>query len=631
VLLLIILSLLALVASIAVGRHLYPESRGEAALHACLTALSIVLVPIQALGWTGTLTRTSLTLSVLSLSVLALAAGLSRQPRGERARHLARDVTNFFRLPLDAAIEAWRARSSVMVLLPATLALLAWTFWLAWLAPSGSWDGLWYHEPMVGFAIQNRGFELVELPIHLEWVNGYPRTSEHLMLWATIFGDRRLIDGVPSVMALLSLLAFVCMARTHGNWPIGAVGFGCVLLTIPGVILQMRSTYIDVTVLAGYLAALHYATRPDFRSRDAWSLALALGFLGGTKATGLAYVVLLGGAGVLRIVALVIRSRRLEPIFVSLVGLALVALLVVPSYARNYALHENPIWPLRYESRLLGTFEGPHDISNMQLPFDQVLHEMFGAPTPGQDYHDTRRHAFGYSLTFLGLPLFILALFAMLVRAITAFARRDRPQLKEPARLLALLGLGGFPLATSPAFYWARYSLPSPAVALVAIHAWLSRGRRRTFADGAIFAMGVLNLITLAWAAPGWDVPFETALALASQTTEERVHAQVSHNLLPAETSRLREERIRRGDLVVFDDEVAFIGNLWNEEMSNHVRFVRFTSRSEYLERLHELSPEWVVVRHGSAEEAALQSSEGQYVRLADAQDRDVIWERTPR
>lgn len=622
------LSALALASGIVTGRQLYPESRAESALHACLTALAIVLVPIQALGWTGVLTRGALATSVFALSTLSIGAALSQRPRGQRARNFALDLVQFLRLPLDAIVDAWRARSSVLWLLPATLAVLAWTFWLAWLAPSGAWDGLWYHEPMVGFAIQNRGFELVELPIHLEWVNGYPRTSEHLMLWASIWSDRRLIEGVPSVMALLALLAFVCMARTHGNWPVGAVGFGCVLVTIPGVILQMRSTYIDVTVLAGYLAALHYVARPHFQARDVWSLALALGFLGGTKATGLAYVVLLGSVGLLRILALTIRSRRPQPIFVSLIGIALVALLVLPSYARNYALHENPIWPLRYESRLFGTFEGPHDISNMQLPFDQVLHEMFGVPTPGQDYHDTRRHAFGYSLTFVGLPLFLLALFAMVVRVVRGMARRSRDELASEGRLLTLLGLGTFPLVTSPAFYWARYSLPTPAVALVAIHAWLSHPRRRAFADGAIFAMGALNLITLYWAAPGWDVPLETALELASQSSEERVHAQVSHNLLPVQASRLREERIGEGDLVVFDDEVTFIGNFWNEEMSNRVQFVPFASRHEYLERLDELSPEWVVVRGGSAEEAALESSAGEYVRLANGQDRDVIWER---
>lgn len=628
-LVLLTLSSLALLAGIAAGRQLYPESRSEAALHAMLTALALVLTPIQALGWTDRLDRISLGVSVAVLSLLVLALALRPRPAADRLRSLGRDVRALLALPLDAMREAWRARSSALVLLPFTLGLFAWTLWLAWLAPSGAWDGLWYHEPMVGWAIQNHGFRLIEVPVHLEWVNGYPRTSEHLMLWATIFSDRRLIDGVPSFMGVLALVAFVCLARPHGRgWRVGAIGLGCVLLTIPGVILQMRSTYVDVGVLAGYLAALHFVTRPNMRARDLWSAALALGLLGGTKATGIAYVALLGGAGVLRMPGLAVRARSARPVLIGLAGIALVLLLVAPSYARNWTLHQNPIWPLRYESRLLGTFEGPHDLSDMQWPREQVLNEMFGPPAPGQDYHDTRRHAFGYSLTFVGLPLLALALFALFARLWRAWARGDREAARLEGRLFAVLALGGFPLATSPAFYWARYSLPTPGAALVAIHAWLSRGRARVFGEAAIGAMGVLNLITLWWAVPGWDVPLETALELASEPREERVHAQVSHNLLPDEASRLREERIGAGDLVVFDDQVSFVGNLWNEEMSNRVLFVPFESRGAYLARLDELGAEWVVVRRGSAEEAALRASDGRYVRLADGQAEDVIWTR---
>lgn len=623
------LSALALLAGIVAGRRLYPESRSEAALHAMLTALALILAPIQALGWTGHLDALSLGGSVLALSLATITVPLAR---GVRPAELGADVLALLRLPLDALVEAWRARSAALVMLPATLGLFAWTLWLAWLAPSGSWDGLWYHEPMVGFALQNRGFELVELPTHLEWVNGYPRTSEHLMLWATIFGDRRLIDGVPSVIGIVALLAFVCLARAHAprggqTWRTGAIGLGCVLLTIPGAILQMRSTYIDVNVLAGYVAALHYVTRPGFRARDAWSAALALGFLGGTKATGLAYVVLLGGFGVLRIVALAIRERRATALGVGLAGAALVVLLVLPSYWRNWALHQNPIWPLRYESRLFGTFEGPHDISNMQWPADQVLNELFGVPTPGQDYHDTRRHAFGYSLSFVGLPLLALALIAMVARAWRALAERERGGLGREGLLAAALALGAFPFVTSPAYYWARYSLPMPAVGLAAVFAWLSTGRARRFGEAAVLTMGVLNLITLWWAAPGWDVTTEKALELASLTTDERVHAQVSHNLMPVEASRLRQERIGTGDLVVFDDEVTFVANLWNERMDNRVLHVPFQGRQAWLERLAELAPEWVVVRRGSAEEAALRASEGRFRMLTAGQGPDVIYE----
>jgi hypothetical protein len=107
-----------------------------------------------------------------------------------------------------------------------------------------------------------------------------------------------------------------------------------------------------------------------------------------------------------------------------------------------------------------------------------------------------------------------------------------------------------------------------------------------------------------------------------------RVEAQVSHNLLPPSMARLREARIGPGDVVAFDDEVAFVGNLWNEAMSNRVEYVPFTDREAYLQVLAARHAEWVVVRRGSREDAALGSTGSGYRLLGHAQREDVVFER---
>jgi hypothetical protein len=633
VLLLVLLSALATLAGIAAGRRLYPESRTEAALHATIATVVLVLVPIQTLGWLDLLDRRLLAASVAVLSAVTIALAIRGRARWEgAAKLLASDTVALARLPLDAIVEAWRVRSPTFLLLPATIGIVLWTAWLAYLAPSGAWDGLWYHEPMVGLALQHGTFDPYPLPAQLQWVNGYPRTSEHLMLWTAAFTGKTLIDAVPSWMAGISLLAFVALARAHGRgWRTGAIGLGCVLLTIPGAVLQLRSTYIDVTVMAAYLAALHYATRPGARPRDLWSGAMAIAFLGGTKATGLVFAALLGGVLLLRALRMP-RHEASKVLGISLAGTALVVLLVAPSYVRNVVLHDNPFWPLRVESRIFGTFEGPQDFGNMQWGSEEVLHEMFGAPTPGQDYHDTRRHAFGYSLTFVGLPLFLCAIFVLAARAIRARLGRARG-LGDRAAAGALfqLALGVVPFAISPAFYWARYSLPSPGSALVAIHAWLARSPSRVLGESAVAAMGVLNLITLLWAEPGWDVTIERAMELWSLPAEVRVTVLTSQNLLPPETARMREERIGAGDVVAFDDEYSFVGNLWNEGMTSRVVWVPYVDQSSYLEALRELDAEWVVVATHSIEGAALSRPNSGYVRIATAErGTGLVFERSP-
>lgn len=619
------LSALALLAGIAVARRLFPESRTESALCTGLSAITIVLVAINALGWTHTLTPIALGALVAALSIASVIVA-TEGPLAQRASELLCHLRALAALPRDAALECWRARSPAGLLLAAALALLGWTLWLAYLAPSGAWDGLWYHEPMVALALQNRGFALENVPRNLDWVNGYPRTSENLMLWLTVFSGRELIDGVPSFMGLLSMIAMVAMCRRAGRgWRTGAMGMAAVLVTIPGAILQMRSTYVDVTVLAAYLCALHYVTAERFGAREVLCASMGIAFLGGTKATGLVFGGVLGTVLLLRALRAVARPGAARAWAAGLFGLALIALLVAPTYVRNIELHGNPFWPIRIESRLLGTLEGSWDLGNMQWPADQVVHELWGHPTPGEDYHDTRRHAFGYAITFVALPMLLLAFVALLARVrshVRAIALDARWSLLQ-------LALGALPLVVSPAYYWARYSLPTPAVALSTIHAWLARTRSRSIGEAAIATMGVLNLLQLFWAAPGWDVTIATAIELMSLAPEERAYVVTSHNLMPSETTRLREERIGPGDVVAYDDEVAFVGNLWNEDMSNRVLYVPYESASAYLEALRAAQVEWVVVRAGSLEARALERSEA-YVRLANAQRDDLVFERRP-
>jgi hypothetical protein len=127
---------------------------------------------------------------------------------------------------------------------------------------------------------------------------------------------------------------------------------------------------------------------------------------------------------------------------------------------------------------------------------------------------------------------------------------------------------------------------------------------------------------------PAWDVPIATALELARLAPEERVHAQVSQNLLPAHASRRREERIGPGDVVAFDERISFLGNLWNEQMSNRVVFVPCAGRESWAERVEALGAAWAVAGRGGPCEQALRSREGRWREIARGRRDEVIWER---
>jgi hypothetical protein len=608
-LVLVLLSMLAAAGGTALASRFFTESRAERALAGIVLTLFVIHGSIHVLGWTSTLTPVSLGVLVTVVSALFVAAGVVRDRGGPRRALDA--FLDLFRLPIEAITLTFHERSPALLGALAVPLLCAWSFYLAYLAPSSSWDGTWYHEPMVGWALQNHGFALVEVPDAHEWVNGYPRFAENLMLWMVAFWDRRLVDGVPSVMGMVVMLGTYVLARRFTASRSVALAAGAVIVTIPGALLQMRSTYIDLIVLAVFLPALHFATRPGFRKRDAWLAGISIALFASTKANAPLFAGFLMLAALVSTIAACRRERSMRTFVHALGGLALLLALVAPTVVRNVQEHDNPVWPLRLHSATLGfDFAGPTDIGNMQISLDQNLSEMYGYPAvTQQDYHDTRHHAWGWGLTFLGIPLLVVAL-GLATGALFGVDRARRDGAKQALAILFL----SIPLQlASPAHHWARYSLGFGAASLVVIVWAFGRSRSIRFADGALGAMLVLNLVAFAWADPGWDVSRAQLTELREASPRERAAVDIGFSIYDSEYIRLREREFRPGDLLVFGDELTFLSNLWTERMDNRVVYVPYRSRTAFLERIGELAPRWVMVRPGTSADGAMRSAGSGY------------------
>src|SRR5262249_34548395 len=158
------------------------------------------LAPIHVLGVRDALTARNLAWAALFTFTVAFAAGFYRTDRGEHVQDILDELTSVAFLPLDALSRAFRARSLVVLVLVYAIGLWVWTAQLSFLHPSEGWDGIWYHESMVGFAIQNHGYAPVDMPDGLmQQANGYPRDCEMTNLWFVIFTDRTFIEIVNNV------------------------------------------------------------------------------------------------------------------------------------------------------------------------------------------------------------------------------------------------------------------------------------------------------------------------------------------------------------------------------------------------------------------------------------------------
>ena len=263
----------------------YGERPAEAVVAFGFYVVGLVCVPILALGWANGLTRVSLFIAASGLAtgiVVVALWGSARARLGEAGSVLRALV----RLPIDALVQGLRSFSLAGVALLACGAIVVWTVVLTWLAPASGWDGIWYHDPIVGFAIQRHGFAWVEMPGKLELVNGYPKTSEMLSLWFAIFTGRTLLEVPNSLLAPLLIGSVYLLLRHLEVRRDGSLAFSLLFFLLPGVVLQLRSTYVDATFISVFAGSLCFLLRPQLRARDALTAILGIGLWTGMKTTG---------------------------------------------------------------------------------------------------------------------------------------------------------------------------------------------------------------------------------------------------------------------------------------------------------------------------------------------------------
>jgi hypothetical protein len=601
--LLVALTALAAFAALALATRARLGGRAETLVAASLLWEALLMAPIYLFGFAGRLTALSAALG----AALASGAALLLASRGVGLRALLGDTVGaargLLRLPADAVALTFRARSLVLVGVVFAIGLVAYLAVNAYLAaPLPMWDALWYHEPMVGFTIQNHGFAIADVPYSgLHKANAYPRLGEMTQLWLVLFTDRRYADFANLLFAPALAAAVYVLARRHAG-PVISIGWGVAVLVMPACANLLQQTMIDPLSAAMLLGGILFATRDPLRLRDAWLAALGLALAVGSKVLSLAPAAV---AGVIAAV-LVIRAhpgRRRAAVATVAGGFALVALMAASIYLRNYLVFHNPFWPdMRVEIPALGIHwpgesewgaPAPGHSVNMNESVVELVGQTLALPGSVKSISFGAVADYGIGMAWIAFPLGAIAFVACLVAALRRRRRRNDDGQRPPLAIALILAVM---VIASPALWAPRYHIA--AVGLVAaLVAWLTaRPSLERLGESAVAAVLVTSMMMFAWTPEPryWLTPAQL-LAEARMPFPERELTRPGKSATSLATGLARERELGPGSLLVFNERFgAFASLFWNLHYGNRVMYL--PGGPDFLERAARAGATWIFV-----------------------------------
>lgn len=483
-----------------------------------------------------------------------------------------------------------------------TLALL-WIVFLGVLFPVLDWDGNSYHMTFIGTVFQNHN--IYDVPASLGWISGYPKSGELITLWNVIFTHKDTVaDLVQLPFIFLAIVSIYGISKTLGAKKEVAAFTSLLIVFIPVVVNQLKTTYLDVMLPSLFFASIYLLLKKKHDLITISSIGIAAGIIFSLKSAGIIFLIVIGlwlFISLLKDAALDIKHKLLI-----LVIFSTPVLIGSFWYFKNLFMYQNPIYP--YGLKALGhqifqgqSFDEGAAEAMKAFPFfpKGMLQRMWFVWTEQKDWWGC---LYNYDANFTGFgPVwFIFILPALLIQALVSPIKRNTKFLLYLVSTLAIL-------AIYPLNYYTRYTVFIIGVGLAALAITISGMSERAAKISKYMLIALSGFAFLTTLSLCNYPPLTIKNQLKVSPPDDRRGTAYKSVIGPAYL--YIQDHAGNGDVVVYTRSSMFVYPLWNRQYSNKVIYIKANDIQQWSKKVKESGAKYVFTHKLSPESESLRDS----------------------
>lgn len=544
----------------------------------------------------------------------------------ESGRNVIIGAFDEFRGRVSGLSEIIRSDIILFILFCLMVVKVCWLIFIGYLFPSYTWDGLWYHLPIVGYMMQSGAIQENPSSFMIDtFLNIFPKNIELLFLWNVIFLKSDIIINLSqlpfTLLGIVTTYSIALKLRIREKY---ALYSSLLFFFTPIIILQSTTNYIDVAVTVLLLIIINFLlyenydfnnklsdlSLSSYRKAPVLLAGITAGILLGSKGSGPLFAIIISVAIIVQEFIKHRRQAYTEDIsqinkitrnsLTTYLIYFFLPLLLIGSYwyFKNWVLYGNPVYPMEIAifNKIIfkGLYKGIIDPAPSLIENSSSLIGLFHVWMERVEYYlyDSRLSGFGSIWFILFLPSLVFTFIYSIIKKqfnwlfisillIVIFIAHPRNWNTRYVIFIVALG------ALSYGFVLECFSKRAKTINIIAL---------------------LLVVYTFLTVNSPCIVPEKIKEFIDLPAKERTIARQAPFNI----DLNARQEyghwiwisdNVASGDTLAYTFEPLFLSPLWNSGFSSSTKYIKSENYYDWLKTLREHNATYVLLRRHSTED----------------------------